>query len=70
MQNAEVICKTPNVPFTIYVNGTSSKLTAPATITLDRTENHYSTIHRGYFKNKNAERTIVINSKYSEVVLD
>lgn len=70
LQNAELDCKIPNVPFTIYVNGTSSKLTSPSSIILDRTENHNSIIHRGYFKNENAESLITINAKYSEVVLE
>ena len=70
LQNAELNFKTPNVPFTIYVNGTSSKLSSPSSITLDRTKNHNNTIHRGYFKNKDSGSSISINSKYSEVVLE
>ncbi|MFK7812032.1 MAG: hypothetical protein AB8B59_06025 [Maribacter sp.] len=70
LQNAELKLKTPSVPFTIYVNGTSSKLTAPTSITINKTDNHGNTIHRGYYKNKSATSTIVINSKYSEVVID
>ena len=70
IQNAELNCKTPNVPFTIYVNGTSSKLTTPAGITLDRTKNYTNTVHKGFFKSKNAGSSITINSKYSDVVLD
>lgn len=70
LQNAELDCKIPDVPFTIYVNGTSSKLTSPANISLDRTKNHNNTVHRGFFKRKSAEGAIVINSKYSDVVLE
>jgi len=70
LQNAELNCKMPNVPFTIYVNGTSSKLTSPASLTLNRTKNHSNIIHRGYFKNKNAGSSVTINSKYSDVVLE
>lgn len=70
LENAEFNCKTPDIPFTIYVNGTASKLSSPASITLDRTKNHNTTVHRGYFKNKNAASSITINSKYSEVVLE
>lgn len=70
LENAEFSCKIPDVPFTIYVNGTSSKLTSPASITLDRTKNLSTTIHRGFFKNKNSGSSITINSKYSEVVLE
>lgn len=70
LQNAELNCSTPNVPFTIYVNGTSSKLTSPAKFTFDRTKNHNTIIHRGYFKNKNAESSLIINAKFSDVVLE
>lgn len=70
LQNAELNCKTPAIPFTIYVNGTSSKLTAPARITLNRTKNGNTIIHKGYLKNRNAAKSIRINSKYSEVILE
>lgn len=70
LQNAELNFKTPNVPFTVYVNGTSSQLSSPNSITFNRTKNHNNTIHKGYFKDNNASGAIVINSKYSDVVLE
>ena len=69
LQNAEMNCATPKVPFTIYVNGTSSKLTYPSDITLNRTKNGNTVISNGFRDNKNANGSIVIHSKYSEVVL-
>ncbi|TMM53309.1 hypothetical protein FEE95_19795 [Maribacter algarum] len=70
LQNAEFNCATPDVPFTIYVNGTSSKFSSPENITLNRTQNFNNTIHRGYFKNKNSSSSININSKFSEVIIE
>ncbi len=69
LQNAELDFNVPNVAFDIYVNGTSSTFTSPANITLERTKNHNNIVHKGYHINKNGERSIVINSKYSEVKL-
>jgi hypothetical protein len=70
LQNAELNCDMPKVPFTIYVNGTSSKLSTPASITFTRTKNHDNTIHKGYYKKQNSGKSITVNSKYSEVVVE
>ena len=67
LQNAELDFNVPNVAFDIYVNGTSSTFTSPDKVVLERTKNHSNTIHKGYYINKKGERSIVINSKYSEV---
>ncbi len=70
LQNAELLCKTPVSAFTIYVNGTSSKFLCPRELQLDRTENQNTIVHKGYHVNKNSDKSIVINSKYSDVVFD
>ncbi len=69
LQNAKLDCKTPSTPFTIYINETSSKLSSPASIILDRTKNHNTIVHKGYHINRSQDRSIAINSDYSEVVL-
>ena len=69
LQNAELDFKVPDVAFDIYVNGTSSTLKNPTKITLERTKNHSNIIHRGYHIDKKSGRSIVINSKYSEVIM-
>jgi len=69
LQNAELNLNVPNVAFNIYVNGTSSTFTSPDKVILELTKNHSNTIHKGYYINKKAARSIVINSKYSEVNL-
>lgn len=70
LQNAELKLKTPEVPFTIYLNGTSSKLTSSSDITLNRTQNGNTIINKGFRDDKNASRSIVIHSKYSDIVLE
>ncbi|WP_041632639.1 hypothetical protein [Maribacter sp. HTCC2170] len=69
LQNAEMTCPLPKTDFVIEVNGTLSKLTAPASLKLDRTKHNNTTIHTGYNKNSKSDKSVVINSKYSEVVL-
>lgn len=70
LKNGELNCKIPSVPFTIYVNGTTSELTYPSSITMNKSKNLNTVINRGFYKNKNVEKSITINSKYSEVVLE
>lgn len=69
IENGEFHCKLPATPFTILVNGTSSKLNAPTNLILKNTEGNKHTLHKGYYKNKDNDKSITINSKYSEVTL-
>ena len=70
LQNAEFDCELPDTPFNLYVNGTSSELTLPAKLQLERTKNGTTTILKGFYKNKNSGSGIVVNSRYSEVVFN
>jgi len=69
LQNAEMTCDLPKTGFSVEINGTMSKLTAPAGLKLDRTKHNNTTVHTGYNLNGNNDKSIVINSQYSEVVL-
>lgn len=69
LQNAELDFAVPNVAFDIYVNGTSSTFHSPSSLNLERTKNHNNTIHKGYHMKAKGGKSIVINSKYSEVNL-
>ncbi len=69
LQNAELTCVLPETAFNIEVNGTMSELTTPATLKLDRTKHNNATVHTGYNLNGKSDKSILINSKYSEVVL-
>jgi hypothetical protein len=70
VQNGELNFELPLSPYTIYVNGTSSKLSSPPYLVWEKTRNENNTIHQSYHLNKNTNRSIVINSKYSDVVLE
>ncbi len=70
LQNSELLCETPSTPFTIYVNGTSSKFDCPAELHLVRTKNHNTVVQKGYHISKANGGSIVINSKYSDVIFD
>lgn len=70
LQNAELEFNVPDVAFDIYVNSTSSTFSSPARLNLERTRNHNNIIHKGYHLNTKSGKSIVINSKYSEVNLN
>nr|WP_299069708.1 hypothetical protein [uncultured Allomuricauda sp.] len=69
VENGEVLCKIPSVPFSIYVNENTSDFTCPSIISLGSSKNYTTNIHKGYHINKSTDKSININSKYSEVVL-
>lgn len=69
LRNAEFIFELPKAAFSIYVNGTSSTLTTPAGLKLNKTKNNDITVHKGYHLKTNSDKSITINSKYSEVVV-
>ncbi|MEL6918497.1 MAG: hypothetical protein AAFO99_12290 [Bacteroidota bacterium] len=70
VQNGELICVLPKTPFVISVNGTSSQFSCPESLTLNKTKNHNKVLHKGYNISRNNGKSIVINSKYSDVVLE
>jgi hypothetical protein len=69
LQNSEFICNLPATAFVIEVDGTLSELKAPSSLNLDETKNHNTTVHKGYKISRDGDKSILINSKYSEVVL-
>jgi len=70
LQHAELVCDLPETAFTVYVNGTKSKFTGPAELALHRTTDFGRVVHEGYSHNKDSGKSILINSNYSEVVLE
>ena len=70
MKNGELQCKLPSTPFAIQVNGENSKFVAPSSLKLNKTKNYNTVLYKGYNQYKNADKSIVIASKYSEVVLE
>lgn len=69
VENGEVDCKLPEVPFTIYVNEITSDFKYPQKLSIGTSKNYNMNVHKGYHINDNQNRSINIKSKYSEVVL-
>ncbi|RDY61002.1 hypothetical protein [Flagellimonas nanhaiensis] len=69
VKNGELDFTLPKVPFNIHVVETLSDLKYPSKLSLGTSKNHNTNIHDGYYINNKGEKSININSKYSEVVL-
>ncbi|WP_276167575.1 hypothetical protein [Zobellia alginiliquefaciens] len=73
LQNAEFVCRLPNKEGNIYMNGTASEFTLPTNLKLDKRTNHTSVVYKGYINNNNnnnkSDKSININSQYSEIIL-
>lgn len=70
LQHAELVCDLPETAFTVYVNGTESEFRGPAELALHRTTDYGHVVHEGYNRHKDTGKSIIINSNYSEVVLE
>ncbi|WP_136467304.1 DUF4097 family beta strand repeat protein [Flagellimonas onchidii] len=69
VENGEVDFAIPSTPFTIYVNETTSDVQFPKVLTIEPYKNYNANVYKGYYINNKADKTVNINSKYSEVVL-
>nr|WP_299384306.1 hypothetical protein [Allomuricauda sp.] len=69
VENGEVDFTIPSVPFTIYVNETTSDFAYPEILAIGSSKNYNTNVHKGYHIKNDGSKTININSKYSEVVL-
>ena len=69
LQNVEFRCVLPKTAFNIAVYGTNSELVHPKELHMVKTKNGYNTLNKGYYINKTSGKSIIINSKFTEVVL-
>ncbi|MEM9143574.1 MAG: DUF4097 family beta strand repeat-containing protein [Bacteroidota bacterium] len=69
VQNGELRCNLPDAPFTLSINGTNSKISAPDKLHLERTKNMNTEIIKGYHEDNRASQSVVIHSKFSTVEL-
>jgi hypothetical protein len=70
MQNGELFCGTPASAYSIQILGTGSKFSPPSYLKLVKTQNQKQTSYKGYHLSDGAKRSISIDSRYSEVVLE
>jgi len=69
IQNGELVCRLPATPFSITIDGTSSDYSGPSDLKLVSENNRNSFVHSGYYMQKNSGKSIVIDSRYSEILL-
>lgn len=69
VENGEVDCVLPKVPFAIYVNETTSEFKFPEKLAIGSSRNYGTNVHKGYHINNKSDKSININAKYSEIVL-
>lgn len=69
VQNGELSCALPKGPYTIYVEGTHSKLSSPAALQLNKVSKGSNIVHSGFHLDRGSNKSIKIDSKFSEVVL-
>ncbi len=67
MKNGDLDCALPTAAFTIYVQGTSSRFTKAKGFKLEETKNLNSFVQKGYNISNNSNKSITINSEYSNI---
>lgn len=70
VQNGVVLCKVPDAPVSFYVNGIKSTVNYPTDVTMERTKNYDNVVYKGFKVRDGSKKSITINSKFSEVVLE
>ncbi|UJH66850.1 trichohyalin-plectin-homology domain domain-containing protein [Allomuricauda sp. SCSIO 65647] len=69
VKNGEFSCNLPKTAVSLHLDGTLSSISYPSELKMNRTETSNMVIHEGYLLKPNSDKTITVNSKYSEVVL-
>ena len=69
VRNGELNISLPKVATDVYVKGNSSILKVPATLKLEQIKNGTSIINKGSYLKENSNRSVMITSDYSEVVI-
>ena len=69
LKNAELNLVLPKVATNVYVKGNSSSLKTPSALQLVNTKNGNTTINKGFHLKDGSNRSIIITSDYSDVVI-
>tara|TARA_R110002074_G_scaffold401581_2_gene600218 strand:- start:3216 stop:4646 length:1431 start_codon:yes stop_codon:yes gene_type:complete len=69
VRNGELNISLPKVASDFYIKGNSSTLRVPAALKLEQIKIGNSIINKGSYKKENSNRSVVITSDYSEVVI-
>ena len=69
VQNGQLECKLPDTAYKITAQGMYSSFSFPKELTLNKSDDQYKTVHKGYHLADNSDKVIIINSNYSDVKL-
>ena len=69
LENTDLACTLPQSAFNIQINGTASNLKPAGGLTLKKSDDKEKMEYKGYHIKETNERKIIINSKYSDIVL-
>ena len=69
LENTDAVLVLPKTAFNIYCNSLSSEVVYPKAPTVKVSESYSNELIKGYYKQKNTDKSININAKYSEIVM-
>jgi hypothetical protein len=69
LENTDAIFNLPKTAFDIYFNGSNSEIEYPKSFNVTVTDTFNSKIVKGYNQQKNSDKTININAKYSSLIM-
>ncbi len=69
LKNGELDLQLPKVATAIYIKGNSSSLKTPTSLKLSHTKNGNTTIDKGFHLKTGSDKSIMITSDYSEMVI-
>ncbi len=70
IKNGALNCQLPESAYNVFVTDENSKVQYPVYLTMNVDGGNATKFHVGYNKQKNEDRVIVIDSKYSKIVLE
>lgn len=69
VQNGQLQCALPETPYQILAQGSQSSFSYPQQLKLKKTADQSKTVLKGFYLDENANKRIVINSRFSEIKL-
>ena len=69
LENTDALLVLPSSSFDVYVSGANSNISCPKKLKVTKANNYGTQVVKGYNRQRNSNRTININAKYSEIVM-
>ncbi|NER12203.1 hypothetical protein GWK08_02000 [Leptobacterium flavescens] len=69
LENTDARLVLPKTAYSFYCNGANSDIVYPEFLVVKVTDDYSNKLIKGYSKSKNADKSIYINAKYSDIVM-